>query len=294
LSHPQVRYNDAVETKPAANVPTTTVSPWPARDNWGLLPVVAVIGGMWAFTASPGSGDLTTLVAALVTVLGGWTPLWHTSTTTLWSAPLASWRAWEREEPLPHWPYLQPDTPGAAIHGALRRARAWWREVGRDVLADPLRATALAWIVSVLAGLILGRTALLLTLVLTAWTEMAVLWHEGRGHVGTGWAAGALVGLPWLLGAALVATDIVLPVLSALALFTMMGFYAIPSPVAMVGPIIAALLLVWQGHFIAAGVLLVLALPPLMLLLYHPPKEDYRRAVIPWLATMIALMAWAL
>ena len=249
---------------------------------------------MWAFSAAPGSGDLTTLVAALVVVLGGWTPLWHTATTTRWSVPLASWRAWERKAPLPQWPYLQPDTPGDAIHGALRRAKAWWHGVGRDALTGPLRSVALAWIVSVLAGLILGRTALLLTLVLTAWTEMAVLWHEGRGDVGPGWAAGALVGLPWLLGAALAAEDVTLPVLSALALFVMMGFYAIPSPAAAIGPIAAAAFLVWQGHFIPAGILMMLAVPPLMLLLQRPPAEDYRSAVTPWLAAMIVLMAWAL
>ena len=72
----------------------------------------------------------------------------------------------------------------------------------------------------------------------------------------------------------------------------MMGFYAIPSPVAVIGPIVAAAFLVWQGHFIAAGVGL-LAVPPLLLLLHQPP-QTYRRAVTPWLAAMIVLMAWAL
>ena len=261
---------------------------------WMSLPVISVVGGAWAFGAPLEAGNLTTLVAALVLVLAGWSPLWRVLTMTQWSEPLALWRTWEREAPLPHWPYLQPETPGSAIYRMLGQARAWWHDVGRAALAVPLRSAALALLVSVLAGLILGRSALLLTLAMVAWAEMTALWHEGRGYAGSGWAAGALVGLPWFLGASLGTAEMLQPMISALALTLLMGLYAHPSPVAVGGPLIAAVFLIWQGHFVAVGPLLLLALPNLMLLLHRPPVQDYRRAVTPWLVAMIVLVAWVL
>ena len=261
---------------------------------WMILPVVAVLGGAWAFAKPLGNGNLISLVKTLVVVLAGWTPLWRVLTTTTWSEPLAAWRTWKREAPLPHWPYLQPETPGSAIHRMLRQARSWWHDVGRAALAVPLRSAALAMIVSVLASLILGRSALMLTLMLIAWTEMAVLWHEGRGHAGSGWAAGALVGLPWGLGASLGVSEATLPALSSLALMLLMALYANPSPVAAFGPIVAAAFLIWQGQFVAAGILCLLALPGLMLMLHRPPVQTYRRVVTPWLVAMIVLVAWVL
>ena len=195
LRHREVRYNDAVETEPVVDLSTNERQSWPTLDGWGLLPVVAVIGGAWAFGAPLENGALTTALAALVLVLGGWLPFWRALTLTPWAESLALWRTWEREESLPRWPYLQPGTPGAALHRALQQARAWWRAVGQTALAAPLRAAALALVVSVLAAMIVGRDALLLTLFMVAWTEMAVLWRGGRGDVGSdvgrrraGWA----------------------------------------------------------------------------------------------------------
>lgn len=263
-------------------------------NSWMVLPVVCVIGGAWVFAAPLEDGNLIALATALVLVLAGWSPLWRAVTATRWAEPLAVWRTWEREAPLPHWPYLQPGTPGSAIYRMLRQARAWWHDVGRASLAAPLRSAALATLVSVLVSVILGRDALLLTLVMVAWTEMAALWHEGRGTAGAGWAAGALVGLPWLLGASLGTPERLQPAISALALTLLMALYAHPSPVAVVGPLFAAVFLIWQGHSIAAGILFLLALPGLMLLLHHPPVQAYRRAVAPWLVAMIALVAWVL
>ncbi len=282
-----------METEPVA-ARSIDESPLPSLDGWGLLPVIAVVGGAWAFDAPLKNGTLTTAIAALVLVLGGWLPFWRALTLTPWGASLALWRTWEREEDLPRWPYLQPGTPGAALHRALRQARSWWRAVGQTALAAPLRAAALALVVSVLAAMIVGRAALLLTLFMAAWTEMAVLWHGGRGEVGSVWAAGGLVGLPWLLGASLGAIELMQPALSALTLVALIGLYAHPSPLAAIGPALAAGFLVWQGHYIAAGGVLLLALPGWMALLYQPQAHVYRRTIAPWLMGMIAVMAWVL
>ena len=260
-------------------------------DGWGLLPVAAIIGGAWVYGSTLNAPPV---IAALVLVLGGWLPFWRASTLTSWAEPLAQSRTWQREEPLPHWPYLQPGTPGAALHRTLRQARAWWRDVGRAALSTPLQSAALALAVSLLAGLVVGRNALLLTLLMVAWTEIAVLWHGGRGEIGAVWSAGSLIGLPWVLGASLGATTMTQPLLSALILVVFVGLYAHPAPAAAIGPLLAACFLIWQGHFVAAGVLLLLALPGLMALLYRPTVHMYRRAIMPWLLATLILMAWAL
>ncbi len=287
-----------VETEPVIDTHARTLPAWPTLYGWGFLPVAAVLGGAWAF-AAPLKGDtLLAVLTAMVLALAGWLPFWRMVTRTSWAETFASWRTWKQEAPLPLWPYLQPGTPGAALHRTLRQALAWWREEGWAALAAPLCMAALALGVSVLAALVLGRDALLLTLAMVAWTEIAVLWHEGRGDVGAAWAAGALVGLPWLLGASLGAstdnTVTLQPALSALALMLLMAFYAHPAPLAALGPLLGAGFLIWQGRFLAAGGVLLLALPGLLLLLQRPSTAMYRRALTPWLLAMIFLMAWAL
>ena len=261
---------------------------------WALLPVVAVIGGAWAFAVPLHNGRWTELAAALALVLGGWCPLWRALTHTDWATPISRWRTWDRNEALPRWPYLQPGTPGAALHHTLALARSWWQAVGQAALTAPVRSAALSLLVSVLIGVILGRAALLLTLLLASWAEMAVLWHAGRGRAGTGWAAVALVGAPWLLGASLAEVEMALPFLSAFVLTLLMGLYAAPSPLAAGGPLLAASFLIWSGHFVAAGALMLLALPGLMLLLHRPDTQEYRQAVTPWLLAMLLLVAWVL
>lgn len=256
--------------------------------------MAAVLGGAWAF-AAPLEGDvLPAVLMALVLVLAGWLPFWRVVTRTPWTETFVLWRTWQQEVPLPLWPYLQPGTPGAALHRTWGQACAWWDAVGRAALAGPLSIAALALGVSVLAALVLGRDALMLTLALVAWTEIAVLWHEGQGDVGAAWAAGALAGLPWLLGASLGYSETLQPILSALALTLLMAFYAHPAPSAALGPLLGAGFLVWQGQFLVAGGVLLLALPGLLLLLQRPSTTTYRRAITLWLLAMILLMAWVL
>ncbi len=276
-----------VDTSPHAKV-------LPTLDGWGLLSIAALCGGIWAFGALPEKGTLSTVPTALVLVLGGWLPFWRALILTPWAEPLALWRTWEREEALPHWPYLQPGTPGATLHQTLRRARAWWRLSGQKTLAEPLRTAALAFIISVLTAMIVGRRALQLTLLMVTWTELAVLWHEGRGDVGPLWAAGGLVGLPWLLGASLGDPEMGQALLSASILSVLVGLYAQPSALAACGPLVAACFLIWQKHYVAAGGILLLALPGWLAILYRPAVHDYRRTVLPWLLGMLAVMAWVL
>lgn len=256
------------------------------------LPIVSFLGGTWVF-GEP-LAELSSTALALALVLGGWMPLWRALTTTDWKMPLRRWRTWQEQAPLPRWPYLQSGTPGAAIHRALGQARSWWRGVGAPVLARPLRAVLSAMVLSLLLGAVLGRTALLLSALLLACAELAALWHEGEGRVGTGWEALGWVGLPWLLGASLGGPIALIGWLWALVVTVLVGFQALTSPLALLGPLVTSAFLLWQGHALAVGGVLLLAFPSWLLLLDSIRPARYRRAVALWLLLMLLLIAGAL
>lgn len=257
---------------------------------WRAVPLVAMLSGAWA--RPPEDGRLTALALAATLILAGWEPLWRAIITTAWATSLARWRTWEREAPSRRWPYLQPGTPGAALNHAWGRARAWWQAIGAAALSASLRSAFLALLVSLLLGMALGRTALFLTLLLLACTQLAALWNEGRGQAGPFWQAITLVGIPWLLGASLAGET--LPLLAPLAVTLLAGFFAQAGPTTLLGPLLAAGFLVWQGHPFAAGVLLLLAFPGLLLLTQRVEKTAYRQAVALWLIAMLLLVGGTL
>ena len=261
---------------------------------WVLLPLLAAAGGAWAFNRELWTDDPATLGVILALVVGGWQPVWRALTRTDWATPLSRWPGWRTSDPLPRWPYVQGGTPGDRLQHKLASAKAWWRSVAQVSLAQPLRRAISALLVSFLLSLTLGRISLLLTLVLLTLAELATLWHEGRGDVGPLWTGIALIATPWFLGASLGTSDIITPALSSLVLALMIGLYAQPNGWALTGPIVGAAYLMWQGHASAVGWLLLLALPGLMALTSQPSCAAYRRAIGPWVLSMVAFMAWVL
>ncbi len=266
----------------------------PMKGGWLALPVLAMLGGAWAFSGEVFTGSPTDLAIAAALVVGGWQPLWQILTQTDWATPLKRWRNWEAAEPLPGWPYLQAGTPGAALHQRLAQAKSWWNAVGRVPLVRPLRRSFVAVMVSVLLGSALGRDGLLLTLLFVTCVELATLWHEGVGEVGSLWCGIGLAGLPWLLGASLGDGWSGQATLSSLVLALVVGLYAHHSWWAILGPTIGALFLIGYGYTMAAGWLLMLALPGMLVLSHKPSLYGYRRAIGPWVLGMIMLMAWVL
>lgn len=265
----------------------------PLKGGWVALPLLTTLGGIWASTPPLLTEAPATVAMALALVLGGWQPLWHTLTSADWATPLRAWWGWTQADPIPSWPYQQPGTPGAVLHRRLAQARAWWRGMGRKSLAWPIWHTVLALAVTLLLGAALGRRSLLLSLCFAALTELTVLWHEGEGRAGPLWTGLSLVGLPWLLGGLLVGQEIQ-TVISGLALALTIGLYAQPSWWALSGPALGAAFLVSQDHPMAAGWLLLLALPGLIVLAHRPDQETYRRAIGPWVLAMVVLVAWVL
>lgn len=259
---------------------------------WLLLPLIAVLGGDWAFSVeAPVSNGSLPLALALALV--GWVPLWRALMMTDWATPLAQWHAWRESTSLPRWPYLQPGTPGAALYRAVGQALSWWRDFGRQTLLIPLRSGLFSLGVALLLSVALGRFALLLTLLFLTIAEFAVLWHEGRGQVDRGWEALALAGLPWMLGASLQGR-ILLPLASALVVTVLVGCMSRPGLWLLAGDLLGVLFLLWQGEPFAAGVLVLLTFPALWLAVNRVEEDHYRRVVVPWLFAVLLLFAGVL
>lgn len=262
------------------------------ENGWLLLPLAATLGGAWAFGLE--LEDNIQIGAALALVLGGWMPLWRAITRTNWAGPLSRWQRWDKVLPVPVLPYLQPGTPGAALHRSLSYARSWWEEEGRENLALPLKSAIIATCISLLLGLSLGRIALLLTLCLLSWAELATLWCEGKGQVGSIWSAVGMVGIPWTLGATLFSEDIALAMFSAIIVTLMVGFYASASWLTFLGPVLMCVYLIGQSYTFTAGIVLLLAIPGLSLVLRRTETVAYRQAIAPWVLLMVLVVAGVL
>ncbi|MDF1514580.1 MAG: hypothetical protein P1S60_12295 [Anaerolineae bacterium] len=262
---------------------------------WILLPILATIGGAWVYNSDLESLFTPALLSRLALVLGGWTPLWYTVVHTNWAVPLSLWKNWSESDPLPPWPYLQSATAGTVLRQRLGQARAWWRKVGKPQLAVPLQFTFLAVFASIFLSYTIERTVLLLTMLFLASSQLAVLWKSSpEKEVSTGWLSVTQVGLPWLLGSCInqeIQND---AIMSTFILIVLVGFYTLNSPFAITGPLLTAAFLVWQGHAITAGWLLLLSLPGFLKLSQGPTDKAYRNAALPWILGMVGLIAWVI
>jgi hypothetical protein len=261
---------------------------------WALLPLLTALGGAYVYKDTSEPFFSTQLVTMLALILGGWVPLWMAMTDTNWAHPLTEWENWTELEALPTLPYLQANTAGSFLHRRLSQAQVWWRKVGRHTLTTPLLQVLLGLLTSLLLGYIIGRSALLLTLMYFTSTQLAVLWSGGHHEISSGWLAVTQAGLPWLLGASLEQSIQMHAVLSGIVLIVLIGLYTLTSPLALIGPIAAAIYLIWQEQTIAAGWLLLLALPGYLALGRRPSPLSYRKAALPWILCMVGLLAWVL
>jgi hypothetical protein len=271
---------------------TTQMTTKPIRAQWWMLPLCSALGGVWAYSRTALSESPTDVAIAVALVAGGWQPIWQIATHTPWAGPLSRWKSWTQTLHVARWPYLQPGTPGAVLHERVAQARSWWHDVGRVTLAQPIRRGLLALLVSLLLGAALGRVALLLGLCFTSLAQLAALWHEGKGRVGAMWTAIALVGLPWLLGASLRGEGLQ-GALAALVLTLVAGIYSQHGWWSILGPVLGAAFLIWQGQPFTAGWLLLSALPGLIVLSQRPTEDVYRSVAGISLLAMIILVAGA-
>lgn len=274
--------------KPPLTIKPTSILHW---DYSPILPIVTFLGSSWAF-APPTQFSLRNLLLPLVLLIGGWLPLWNAVVHTHWYQPLQAWRTWHAQTPLPHWPYMQPHTPGEALHQRLAQALHWWQTLGQEALAVPLHKAILALVVSVLISSILGRQSLMLSLLYITWTEITVLWHAGKGYSPSGWAALTTVGLPCLLGSTLYDGNMRFPILSAITLTLVTSMCTQTSFLSLVGPLLGAGFMLWHNQSLAAGAILLFALPGLQKQSAAPTAT--RPPISLWIVAMVCVFIGAL
>ncbi|MFQ6100403.1 MAG: hypothetical protein ACE5OS_04120 [Anaerolineae bacterium] len=268
-----------------------------------LWPAWASVCGLVASGGFDWSGEHWLQLALLILLVdGGWGTLWAMLGNTDWATPLRRWRNWRLDEPVPTPPYTLPGSPGDRASRWLGQLHTWWRDVLWPTCGPALSAVLVALSVTAVLGALLGSELLLLSAAALAVMQLDLAWEGGRGSIAPGWNALIAVALPWLAGHA--AFDPVVPSSAALALTFALAWGAawgaeLPwvRTLGVGAQLLAAALLVALRRPLAAGALLLLLVPQLMLLPWlrrGQPASWYARYARPWLLAAMLIAAWAL
>jgi hypothetical protein len=270
--------------------------------NW-VGPIVAAACGV---IASGGLGnrldDWARLALLILLVDGAWGTLWAALSATDWATPLRQWRRWQAGRPLAQLPYTQPDAPGYQMSLWLGQLRAWWAVIFWPSCEHALSALAIALPLTVLFSLLLGESAVLLSLGALAFIQLAVAWGGGQGHFAPTWDGVVAIALPWLGGQLLFGelslAGIACALLGALAYGT--AWHArstggrIVHLLALGG---CATLLVTLPSPLAAGAFILLLVPQISLLPWlrrNLQASWYVRRSRPWLLLSLLVLAFAI
>jgi hypothetical protein len=171
----------------------------PARSRtlW-LSPAWAVLCGLVASSAFVWTGrDLLIAALAVIIVDGAWATQWWGFVETDWRQLFADWHAIpvERSESS----LALRDSPADRSQHNLSRLRVWWDAGGREQGGTPFFSAVAALMLGVLLSVVVGGSALALTLAAFAVTQIALILRvHGRS---INWLHGFVaIGLPWLLG----------------------------------------------------------------------------------------------
>ncbi len=293
------------------SIPTCPASGGLIRFQGHLTDLITWLGPAWAclcgVVASGGFGWQTEawlrLALLILLVDGGWGTLWAALGSTDWATPLLRWRDWRSGDPVTPPPYTLPGSPGDRASRWLGQLRVWWRDVFWPACGPAFSAIIVALPVTALLGALLGSELLLLSLGAFAVMQLGMIWEGGRGDVAPGWDGVVAVTLPHLAGHVAFGGE---PTLcsAGLALTFALAWGAAwraGSPwgraLGIGAQLLAAALLVALYHPLAAGLLLLL-LAPQMVLLPHlrrgQPASWYARYSRPWLMAAMLIAAWAL
>lgn len=174
---------------------------WPGRPLTGGGPLWAALCGLIV------SGGLkldvgVALTAGFTLFLVGplWGGVWQAVAVADWFTPFS---ARERAMPAP-WvtllPYTAPNSPAGWLAQGLGRMRVWWRERLWPCYGNALVGMAVALPLSLGVALIVGRSAVVLTVAVWALATLAQLVDRGAGTPPPVLQALAEGALPWLLG----------------------------------------------------------------------------------------------
>ncbi len=233
----------------------------------------------------------------------GWGVLWVALESTDWAAPLHRWRDWRSGEPIAKPPYTLPGSSGDRASRWLGQLRAWWRDDFWPACGLALSVAVVALLVTVVLGTLLGTDLLLLSAAALAVMQLGLAWTGGRGVAAPTWDAIIVVALPWLAGHIVSRGSFTLPSVGLALAFTLAWGAAWQADARWgrwmgVGTqFLAALLLVVLHSPLAAGGVLVLLVPQLVLLPWlqrGQPVSWYARYTRPWMMAAMMIAAWAL
>ncbi len=292
------------------STPSRPVSGGLIRFQGRLTDLITWLGPAWAslcgVVASGGFGwqdeDWLRLALLILLVDGGWGTLWAALGSTNWATPLHRWRNWRSGDPVAPLPYTLPSSPGDRASRWLGQLRAWWRDVLWPTCGPALSAIAVALPVTAVLGALLGPELLLLSAGACAIMQLGLVWEGGQGSIAPGWGAVVAVTLPWLAGHVTFGEPTLRSAGLALAFALAWGAaWRADQPwkrtLGIGAQSLAAALLVALHRPLAAGVLLLLLAPQLILLPWlrrGQPVSWYAHHTRPWLMAAMLVAAWAL
>ena len=264
---------------------------------WAGLCGIVVSGGFgWQ------GADWLRLALLILLVDGGWGTLWAALGSTDWAKPLRRWRNWRFGEPVATPPYTLPGTLGYRASRWLGQLCAWWRDIFWPICGPALSAVAIALPVTAVLAALLGTELLLLSGAALAAMQLGLAWGGGQGTVAPKWDAVVAIMLPWLAGH--VAFGALTLRSAGLALGFALAWGAAwransswERALGIGAQFLAAVLLVALDRPLAAGCLVLLLAPQLVLLPWlrrGQPVSWYVRYARPWLMAVMLVAAWAL
>jgi len=262
---------------------------------WAVL-CGAVVSGSFGWR----SDDWLRLGSLILVVDVGWGVLWTALGSTDWATPLSRWRDWRSGGPVAKPPYTLPGSPGDRASRWLGQLYGWWRDVFWPACGISLSMILVALLGTVVLAVLQGTNLLLLTAGALALMQLGLAWEGGRGTAAPKWDALLAVALPWLAGDIVFSGSLTLGsaglgVAFALAWGSAWGARARWERVLGIGAqLLAAVFLVALRSALAAGCLLLLLVPQLMLLSWlkrDPPAAWYVRYARPWM--MVAMLVAA-
>ena len=276
-----------------------------------LTSLTTWLGPAWAaWCGAIASGDFdwrgeTWLKLGLLIVLVnvGWSLLWAALGSTDWATPVNCWREWRHGDPIAPLPYTLPGSPGDRLSHWLGQLRTWWRSVCWPSwgLAFSIGIVALA--VTAVIGPLLGTDSLLLSVAALALMQLGLAWEGGRGTVPPKLDGLIAIALPWLAGH-ITFSGLLPPFSWGVSLAYALAWGAAwradskwERALGLGGQFLVALLLVGRHSSLAAGALMLLLIPQLVLIPWirrGQPTSWYVRFTRPWLMMAMLVAAWTL
>jgi len=276
----------------------TSLRHW-AEPAWATLCGVLASGYL-----TPKLGEQGQLQLALLLTLVnlGWGTLWAILSSTNWKQSLTLWQNWDSSIPLPTLPYARADSPAWLISRRLGELLQWWREAVWPELAPAIVALLAALVLSLVLSIYLGADILLLTIAALALMELGIRNNDEQGNPHPQWDSLIAITLPWITGHTTFTSPppphsigLALAFAIARASTWRPGSRTSLLPAIAAQTLAAAMLIVLQ-HPLAAGCLLLLVIPQL-LLWPHVREQDteiYAKYTWPWLTAAMGITAWAI